>query len=515
MASAPQPPAERLTVVARGGMANLGGAAVSALANFALTVVLAHYLSPAAAGVFFTATSLLLILQTVGRLGADTGAVYFIARWRATGQLDRVHSGLRAAVLPVIAACLALATLMIVFAPQLATHIGGPHTATTDLLRALAAMLPVAAAYEVALGATRGFGWMRPTVVIDKIARPAAQLVLVAALLLFGVRGLLALGCAWVLPYLGAAALAARMLRTALARHAVPAGRADVGRADPGSAGGATTARMFWAFTLPRAAASVAQIVLQRLDIVLVAVMRGATTAAIYTAATRFLVVGQFVNQAISAPVQPELSSSLAAGRWEQARELYRASTSWLVLLSWPLFGLATVFAPTYLSLFGHGYRDGRSVVMILAVAMIVASGVGLVDSVIIMAGRTRWNLWTTLAAVTINVGGDLVLIPRYGLVGAALGWFAAILAANLVPLAVCWTRLDLHPFGRSTGLAYLLAATCWIVVPWLAYLLSGGALLTVAAITAVSALGYGACLWHWRDAFGLGSLLRRRPAAG
>src|SRR6185437_6664762 len=61
----------------------------------------------------------------------------------------------------------------------------------------------------------------------------------------------------------------------------------------------------FWRFTAPRALASVAQIVIQRLDIVLVAVMRGPAEAAVYTAATRFLVVGQLANAAISMAAQP------------------------------------------------------------------------------------------------------------------------------------------------------------------------------------------------------------------
>ena len=78
-----------LAGVARGGAANLLGAVVSAGANFAIALVIARAVAPPVAGRFFTVTSLFLILETLGRLGADLGLVYFIARWRELGQRER------------------------------------------------------------------------------------------------------------------------------------------------------------------------------------------------------------------------------------------------------------------------------------------------------------------------------------------------------------------------------------------------------------------------------------------
>ena len=52
--------------------------------------------------------------------------------------------------------------------------------------------------------------------------------------------------------------------------------------------------------------------------------------AAVYTAATRFLVVGQFVNMALVAPAQPRLSALLAARDIAGTRELFQTTTSWL-----------------------------------------------------------------------------------------------------------------------------------------------------------------------------------------
>lgn len=494
-----------LASVARGGLVNMLGAVISALANLALVVVVAHGVDRNTAGEFFALTSVFLVAETVCRLGADTSLIYFVARWKALDRHQLIRAGLRAALLPAVLLAVVFAAILVVFAPavvDLSVKGTVSHNAV-GLLRVLAVVLPAAVLYDLVIGATRGFGKMRPTVVVDKIGRPVLQLLFVSVALLAGWKS--GLGPAWVAPYILSALAAVWMLERIGVPRRAPRRWIETQRA---------VRAEFWRFTGPRAAAGVAQILMQRMDIVLVAALAGLKPAAVYTAATRFLVVGQFVNQAVSAPVQPRLSAVLAAGDRAAAKTLYRVSTTWLVLLSWPMFGACIALAPTYLAIFGHGYRDAVSVVIILSASMLVASACGLVDSVVIMAGRTSWNLATTILALGINVLVDLILIPPYGIVGAAIGWCAAIVASNIVPLVLSWRGLGLHPFGRSVDVALLVTGLCFVALP-----LAAGAV-THSQLAAFGALLVGGLLfmlvvWRERDLFELSDLLRRpRPVA-
>ena len=74
-----------LSRVARGSVATLAGAAISAVVGFALTVVITRGLTKTEAGVFFSVTSLFLVVVSVGLLGTDLGLVYFLSRARALG----------------------------------------------------------------------------------------------------------------------------------------------------------------------------------------------------------------------------------------------------------------------------------------------------------------------------------------------------------------------------------------------------------------------------------------------
>jgi O-antigen/teichoic acid export membrane protein len=263
----------------------------------------------------------------------------------------------------------------------------------------------------------------------------------------------------------------------------------------------------FWRFTAPRALANLAQITIQRIDIVLVAIMRGPAAAAIYTAATRFLVAGQFGNAAISMAAQPRFAELFAVGDRRGAGVIYRATTAWLVVLTWPLYLLAVMYGPVVLTLFGHSYRAGHPVMIILGLTMLLATACGQVDMVLITTGRSSWSLANGLLAVVVNVGLDLFLIPRYGITGAAIGWSAAIVVTNLTPLAQLAASVRLHPFGRGTLVAMALALLSFAVIPLTVRAAAGsGAAASIGAVLAgccVQAAG----LWWFRRVLRLSAL--------
>ncbi|MCW2678374.1 MAG: multi antimicrobial extrusion protein MatE [Modestobacter sp.] len=497
-----------LGALARGGALNLVGAAVSALTSVALTVVVTRALVKDDAGAFFALTSLFLLGETVARLGTGTGLVWSLSRMRALGQRDRITAVLRVALLPVVGLSVLVASVLAVGAPDFARLVGGATTGAAAAVVVLAVLLPVTTLSDSLLAATRGFASMLPTVVVDRIGRPLLQLVLVAIAVRVDSAALLV--AAWAAPWAVSAAVGWWWL-SVLRRRGVPSG--------PAAPADRETWRTFWSFTAPRALASVAQLALQRLDIVLISVLIGPAAAAVYTAATRFLVVGQMANQAISTAVQPRLGELLAVDDRPATNALFRTATTWLVLLTWPLYLLCATFGVQVLRLFGRGYDAGAPVILVLAGAMLVATGCGMVDMVLNMAGRTSWNLANAFLALAVNIAVDLVLIPRIGIMGAAIGWAAAIVVNNVLPLAQLTVHLQLHPFDRGTRIAMVLSAVCFGVLPLIAYLSSGGRPLVVAGVVAL-----GAVLWlvgclHWRDALSLAALRSlgrgRRPGSG
>jgi len=338
---------------------------------------------------------------------------------------------------------------------------------------------------------------MRPTVALDKLLRPGLQLLgiaTLAAVALWTAVPLAAWSLAWALPYLPVLLLAGYALRLAAA---------------PAPGPGPVAA--FWRFTGPRAVASVLQLALQRLDILLVAALAGPAAAAVYAVAGRFVVLGQLANQAICHAAQPRLAERLGLADRAGAGALYRSATAWLVLATWPLYLLVIGYAPVYLGVFGEGYRTGARVVVVLAAAMLLATACGMVDTLLAMAGRTSWNLLNVGVALAAMVAVDLVLIPRLGALGAAIGLATAVTVNNLLPLAQVGYALRLHPFGAGTLTAAGLATGCFGILPALARTVAGTGPVAVAGTLAIAAAAYLAAARRLRHRLALPPLRSSR----
>lgn len=520
----------QLRGAARHGVANLAGVAVAAAAAFALNIVVTRGWSMRDAGLFFTGTSVFMIAYSAARLGTEVSSVYFISRARALGQPERIRPALLAGAVPVALTGVVLAVAGWFWAPALAGVLfSEPAPDAVPMLRALMVFLPVAALGDLALAACRGFGRMAPLLLLDRLGRQGLQFLAVTLAAVLGASVATGLPLAWALPYapMTVAALAWLALLVRRTERAATGPRPAGAHPVPGGAdhpdtdhpGRVRLGREYWRYTGPRALGSLAQMAMQRLDIVLLAALRGAAEAAVYTAATRFLALGQLSGQALATAVQHRIAEQMALGDRAATNRLYQAATGWLVLLAWPAYLLFAVFAEAVLALFGPGYGAGRTVTVVLALTMLLATACGMVDAVLNMAGKTSWTFYNALAALVVNVVGNLLLIPPYGMAGAAVAWAAAIAVRNLAALVQLYTAMRLHPFGRGTLVAAVLSAGCFGVPLLAARLVFGAGHLPVLAAAAVAGgLGYAAAAWRWRTVLQLDALraeARRRRRGG
>jgi O-antigen/teichoic acid export membrane protein len=528
--------------VARGGTQNLVGAVVAAVATSATTVLVTRNFTKGEAGAFFTAISAFLIVETLATLGANVGLVYFIARLRSLREEARIPMIMRAAVVPVLVASFVLTAAMFAFTGPLAHLIiaarpGGHVTvgSAADALRGLAVTIPFAAQIDTVLGATRGYRDMTATVWVDRIGTTVGQLLGVAVAVGLGSAALLA--PLWAVPYVPLSVVAwvwlRRIRRRAGARGAVmPAvppelaalmalAERQTSSAAQKLSGGARSARRqrgqralananargFWRFTGPRGVAMVTSALLQRLDIVIVAILIGPAQAAVYTAATRFLVLSQFGSAAVSRASQPRLTELIAVKDMRGTSVVYQGTTAWLVLLNWPIYLLVLVFGSQALGLFGHSYKAGYSVMVVLCIATLAGTLMGQVDMMLVTAGKSSWSMWNGLLQLGTNVGLDLWLIPRHGILGAAIAWAVAITIGNVVPLIQLALVTKLHPFSRGSLIAVVLCVACFAVVPVAIKMALGPTLLAFVAGSVAGTVLFIPGMARFRRALKLGGM--------
>ena len=80
--------------------------------------------------------------------------------------------------------------------------------------------------------------------------------------------------------------------------------------------------REFWGFSLPRAVAALVEIVLEWLDVLLVALLAGEVAAGLYAVATRLVKVTMIIDNALRVSISTRISAWLATGRIDRVLSL-------------------------------------------------------------------------------------------------------------------------------------------------------------------------------------------------
>jgi O-antigen/teichoic acid export membrane protein len=122
------------------------------------------------------------------------------------------------------------------------------------------------------------------------------------------------------------------------------------------------------------------------------------------------------------------------------------------------------LYPQAILNVFGASFVAGTTVLVLLAFAELMNAGTGICGPLIDMTGHTRVKLANTILWTVLLIGGDALLIPRWGVVGAATASLIAIGTVNVVTVAEVWILERLIPYDRSfwkpvvAGLAALTA---------------------------------------------------------
>ncbi|HEY2792314.1 MAG TPA: polysaccharide biosynthesis C-terminal domain-containing protein [Micromonosporaceae bacterium] len=493
--------------IARAGALNLVGAAVSVVATFGLTIVVTRNTTQQVAGAYFILTSVFLILQAA-KLGADSGAVYMLAQHRALGQTNRIRAAMRVAYVPISVVSVAFTIAIWLMAPWLSRELlSTDSSAAVTSLRIFALCLPFSVVGLVAQSGARGLGTTVPYVAMERVVRPGLQLAGAAVVVVtLGAASWTGLAGSFSLPYILTGVISVPWLIALRKRAERRAGQAPLPTSRDDWTG-------FWKFSGPRAGTGLLTLGLQRLDVVIIGILRGTKDAAYYTAATRFLVVGQTISNALSVAVQHRFSALMARGERGDANKLYQMTTTWLILLTWPFYLSWAVLAHRLMALFGHAYQATFNVGIILALAMLVGTACGMVSMVLDMSGNTGVTLAQTALALTADIVIDLLLVPKYGPLGAAIGWATAIGLNNLLPLATLYRRYRLFPIGRGGLIAMGASVACFVVIPFATRLAFGDTVVTAVGAFAVGCIAYAVLVWRARTALELAGLraLRRR----
>lgn len=485
--------------IAWAGAVNLVGGVSGSLIGLLLAGLVGRQLGTEGAGTYFLVIAVFMIVSNVAELGADTGLVRFIAAAVATERAHDVPVLVRLALRPVLV-CAVIVVLAVSAAAMWGPTLIDGLTPAFVMVGAVLAVLSSLNAVMVSV--SRGFGDVLTYPLLQNITLPGLRLAGVAAVLVAG-GGVTTALAAWMLPVVVvlaiATVIAVRLITQAARSSGAPL---DVG-------GRRRLAHRFWGFSATRGVAAAVETMLEWVDVLLVGLMTSPREAGIYAVVTRCARASEVIHQAVRIAVGPQIAGAMARNDIRTTREIYGLTTAAMIWMGWPFFIVLTVFSEPILSIFGPGFSAGATSLGILSLAMALALAAGTVQTILLMAGRSSWQLADKSCALVLNVALNLALIPLWGIEGAALAWAITIVVDTVIVVYQVQNLMHLRPDGRLLVTAALVA-TVFAGIPITASRwLLGPSLTTMVVTTVVVGAFYLAISWPLRHRLGLTALAR------
>lgn len=370
-------------------------------AAFGLQVLLARLMSAEAYGGYVIAWSWILALGSVVSLGLSEAAMRILPRYQARGRHVQASVFFHRSMRLVAVAGLGLAGLGIMLLHAL------PVTAPMlALLIVVAAGLPFIAMEYFLEGVARSLGWFRFISISVYVVRPV--LIATACLALHG------LGVPLTLPVAGIVTIVC-VAATGIAAYLRIAAHLPAVRSGP-----SRLSRLWLLAALPMLVVSGLEDILPALDVMLVGALLGAEEAGIYFAAGRILALAHFAQYAVVFVSGRALSMALASPDRNAARRRLQEATATTFFATLIAVAVTLIAGPILLSWFGESFAAGFIPMCILAAGLVARSLAVTCHEYLLLAGRHRPLIAINGLALMALAGSSFLLIPLFGLIGAA-----------------------------------------------------------------------------------------------
>ena len=406
-------------------------------AGYLVKIYVARVLGAEQLGLYALGMTLCSLTQLVGIVGLQGTAARYVAVYNATGKFDELRGFLTRSVAIVVSLSLIFSVGLIFsggwigrrfyHAPDLAPYI--PSFAALAVLGTLNVF------YCQVLGGFKDVA--RRTVITNFIGSSLVMTLTVLFLALgTGMRGYLAAQMVGAVVVVALLVLAAWKLTPRPARFS----RAVLPPFDP----------EIKAFAAASFGMSTLDFLVSQADKMLLGLFLNPSLVGIYVLASTLSAFIPIILQSVNQIFAPVIAHLHAQGRRDVLEKLFQTLTKWVLGLTLPLACVVIVFARPLMRIFGPGFESGWPVLVIAATGQIVNCGVGSVGYLLLMSGNQRRLIRVQFVMAGIAILVNLVLIPVFGIVGAAIAGATVNVAGNLWNLSQVHKALRISPYNRG-----------------------------------------------------------------
>lgn len=191
----------------------------------------------------------------------------------------------------------------------------------------------------------------------------------------------------------------------------------------------------------------VASILVNNIDIIMLSSLAGLSDTGIYA-------IAFYIGSAITIPRKsiyqissPVISDAFKNKNLTLIEKVYHQSSLNLIIAGGLVFCGVVVNIDNLINLLPSEYTGGAMVIVIIASANIFDMATGVNGAIILNSKYYRFDFYSTLFLIFVTILLNYLLIPAYGILGAAIGTGSTVILYNVLKVAYVWIRLSIQPF--------------------------------------------------------------------
>jgi len=432
---------DSLETVLSGGVLVFGGKILALGFGFLTQLVMARLLSTSAYGNVILTIAVVNIFWTFSKVGVDEGMNRKVPEFK--GSTAEFRGVIKAGLLIPGSLAIFSSLLLFLLAPAISNRLFD-DTNLIVLLRVGSLAIPLGVVTVVSTSIARGVLSAKPHTYVNQVIRPAGRFVFIGGLVAIGYQTVGAI-VGHVLSYVAALAVALWFLY-----RKVPN---PLKKSKP-------MYRDLLIFSLPLTVVHGMNFLIGNVDTFLLGYYLTSSEVGIYNIAFQLRNLLNVVLVTIGFLVPPVLATLETERQYKQLRDIYQFVTKWVVFLTFPLF-VSFLFLPDLWigSLFGNKYLLGTMSLFILGIGVFFSASVGVSGSSLVALGKNRIVMYTTAVSVAVNILFNILLIPRFGMEGAALGSTLSVVVLETLNVSVLYRQFSIFPISVRNLIPIAIAA--------------------------------------------------------
>ena len=454
--------------------------------RYLYTLLLARWVGSEFLGIYSLANSVRLISEVFGKMGMEIGVMRFVSLLNPDIEKKKIQRLIGSAVKMTMAISVVIMAGLLVSSGFIVTHILKGPPLLKIVLMVFAIAIPFNAITLVVAFATQGFKRLKYKIFITQFLNPTILLVVMIISFWF-----ISVEVALMAPML-VSSIIGFIVMFAVLKKLTGVKNQQLLKAP--------FDRELLVFSYPLMFVTILLTLMHWMDILMLGAFTNASTVGLYHPAARTAGLLQALLTSFLSIYSPMIAQFHAKSDQKNMSGSYKLVSRWLLTFSIPVALIFLVYPQKVMLLFGAEYLPSANVLIVLTAATFIHAILGAAQSTLSMTGHTRLLLWNAIGAFIINIILNIILIPNYGMIGAAWATLISLFVISLLRvLEVRWI-LKLTFFSTKMIKPILAGSITWWCL-WRIHpiVMDYHTLVTLSAVSLISFLVYGIVLWVMR----------------